>query len=137
MIKAKFLTAVILLFIAISLFNSCKKKSDWRDAFVASYVGPERHEKRLTNFVTGQAYYYVTDSLVSTNVNMELIKNGKSDQITFRLDGVYYCDADKDGYTTKANATVYYTTDSIKIVQYIPTDTFNFGRFVWVGKRNN
>ena len=121
--------------ISILFFAACKKK-DWRDSFVASYTGSERHEKRNTNYVTGQAYNYYMDSLVESPTNIELIKNGKSDQITVRIDGVYYCDADKDGYSTKMNSTVIFSADSVKILQYILADTINFGRFVYVGKRN-
>ncbi len=114
---------------------SCKKK-DWRDSFIAGYAGSERHEIRVTNYVTGQAYSYVRDSVINTSVNIELIKNGKSNQITIRLDGVYYCDADKDGFTNKSNATAYFTPDSVKVIEYLPSDTFHFGRLVWVGKKN-
>ncbi len=134
----KFASILFIAFAVVALFaiNGCKKTTDWRDAFIGSYNGMEWHERKSTNYVTGQAYGYSRDSFVNKNLNFELIKNGKSNQITVRINSVYYCDADKDGFSTRANATVYFNTDSLKIVEYIPSDTFFFGRFVYVAKKN-
>ena len=116
--------------------NSCKKATDWRDAFIGSYNGMEWHERKSTNYVTGQAYRYFRDSFVNKSLNFELIKNTASNQITVRINSTYYCDADKDGFSPRANTTVYFSTDSLKIVEYIPSDTFFFGRFVYVARKN-
>ncbi len=134
----RFASIVFIVFVgsAFLAINGCKKKADWRDAFISSYNGMEWHERKSTNYVTGQAYSYFRDSFVNKNLNFELIKNASSNQITVRINSVYYCDADKDGFSTKANATVYFNTDSLKIVEYIPSDTFFFGRFVYVAKKN-
>lgn len=126
---------LIISIISIFVFNSCKKK-DWRTDYIGSFEGYSRYEKRATNYVTGQAYTYITDSIINKKVNINIVINDKSDQLTFRLNNTYTCDADKDGYTNKANYTVKFTTDSVFVIEALPTDTFNFGRNIYVAKRN-
>ena len=134
--KFAFIVFIVFVSAAFLAINGCKKTADWRDAFIGSYNGMDWHERKSTNYVTGQAYSYFRDSFVNKNLNFELIKNASSNQITVRINSVYYCDADKDGFSTKANATMYFNTDSLKIIEYIPSDTFFFGRFVYVAKKN-
>jgi hypothetical protein len=134
----KFKSGLLFLIILIStifLFNACKKK-DWRTDYIGSFEGFSRYEKRATNYVTGQPYTYVTDSVINKKVNINIVINDKSDQLTFRLNNIYTCDADKDGYTNKSNYTVKFTADSVFVIEALPTDTFFFGRNLYAAKRN-
>ncbi|MEN9523136.1 MAG: hypothetical protein RL065_1513 [Bacteroidota bacterium] len=126
---------ILVLSSTIFVLNGCKK-SDWRTGYIGSFEGFSRYEKRATNYVTGQAYTYVTDSIINKKVNINIVINDKSDQLTFRLNNVYTCDADKDGYTNKTNYTVKFTTDSVFVIEALATDTFYFGRNLYAAKRN-
>lgn len=128
---------ILLFILSISVFvlNGCKK-SDWRTNYIGSFEGFSRYEKRATNYVTGQAYTYLTDSIINKKVNINIVINDKSDQLTFRLNNTYTCDADKDGYTNKPNITVKFTADSVFLIEALPSDTFNFGRNLYAAKRN-
>jgi hypothetical protein len=130
-----FLLFAFIFFSAIFVFNGCKKK-DWRDDYIGSYTGYSRYEKRSTNFVTGQAYGYDLDSFIKKNININIVINDKSDQLTFRISNQYICDADKDGYTNKPTFTTQFTADSIFVIESLPADTFFFGRNVYAAKRH-
>ena len=72
---------------------------------------------------------YIKDAIIVT-------KNGKSDQLTIKIDNKYICDADKDGSTTKSTITAIFTPDSVRVIEMIPADTFHFSRNVYAAKRN-
>ncbi|MEY4876114.1 MAG: hypothetical protein RL708_1263 [Bacteroidota bacterium] len=129
-----FIAVVLVLSGMLFLLNGCKKK-DWRDSYVGSFTGWSRYQKRSTNYVTGQAYSYVGDTIIKKSVNINIVINDKSDQLTFRIDNNYICDADKDGYTNKATYTAKFTADSVFVIESLPADTFFFGRIVYAAKR--
>ena len=121
----------------VSFFLESCSKSDWRDTYIGSYNGLKRHEYKSVNYVTGQAYNYVIDSVDRKNpINISVIKNEKSDQVILHINGLYVCDADKDGYSTNSNIKIVYRSDSFRVEQYVPADTIHFGRYVYMGAKN-
>jgi hypothetical protein len=130
----------IFFYVAISLFiiamiNGCKK-ADWRDNYIGSFDGTMSHEKRITNYLTGTAYYYLTDTILDTKVNISITKNGFTDQLTIKVKNNYFCDVDKDGYTGKSNIEAVFALDSVKLYEYVKSDTIFYGRNTYVAKRN-
>jgi hypothetical protein len=127
---------IILVLICCLVVQSCKK-DDWRDAFIGSYVATYRYELPITDFLTGLPLSYNRDTIFDTNVNLQLSKNDLTDQIKINVNGVYFMDADKDGFgPPKKEYRAYFGKDSVVIAYKNLTDTILFGRFTYVGFRN-